>query len=138
MRYFVVIALLLTGLCALYACQNEQEIEFKRYFSAGQLVYQTRCQNCHGNEGQGLAALIPPLNDAEFLRNNHSQLVCYLQNGLKGDIIIHNSTYNGHMPASGLSPIETAQVITYVQNSFGNQIGLYDLKQAEADLKKCK
>jgi mono/diheme cytochrome c family protein len=138
MRLFTITALLAIALCTLFACQSEQEIEFRRYYSAGQVVYQTRCQNCHGNEGQGLAALIPPLNDADFLKNNHQQLACYLQNGLNGNIIIHSNNYNGKMPATGLAPIEIAKVLTYVQNSFGNQMGLYDLKQVETDLKKCK
>jgi mono/diheme cytochrome c family protein len=138
MKAVVITALLAAALCTLLACQSEQDIEFRRYYSAGQVVYQTRCQNCHGKEGQGLAALIPSLNDADFLKDNHSQLPCYLKNGLSGNIIIHSNTYNGKMPASGLAPIDIAQVLTYVQNSFGNQLGLYDIKQVEANLKTCK
>ncbi|WP_233268877.1 c-type cytochrome [Mucilaginibacter lacusdianchii] len=125
-------------ICAMFACQSEQEMEFKRYYSSGQLIYQTHCQNCHGKEGQGLAALIPPLNDADFLKSNRAQLSCYMQNGLSGNIIIHSNNYNGKMPASGLTPIEIAKVLTYVQNSFGNQLGLFNLKQVETDLKVCK
>ncbi len=60
------IRLLLSAL--IYSCQSDSTIEFKRYYSAGALVYQSHCQNCHGMNGEGLAALIPPLTDTSSLK----------------------------------------------------------------------
>jgi hypothetical protein len=42
------------------------------------------------------------------------------------------------MPANNLAPMEVAQVITFINNSFGNKLGLTTVDQAEADLNKCK
>jgi mono/diheme cytochrome c family protein len=125
-------------LVAIASCQSEQQIEYNRYYSAGSLVYQTHCQNCHGDGGQGLAALIPPLTDSRYLIGNLHQLPCYLQNGLNGPIIVNNKNYEGKMPPADLSPIEIAQVLTYITNSFGNNNGLTDADKVEKDLKVCR
>jgi mono/diheme cytochrome c family protein len=116
------ICLLLSAL--IYSCQSDGSIEFKRYYSAGSLVYQSHCQNCHGNKGEGLAGLIPPLTDTIALKNYKSKLPCIIQNGLKGKIKIAGKDFDGAMPAADLSPIEIAQVATYITNSFGNKLGV--------------
>jgi len=128
---FVVIALTLS-------CQSEQEIDFKRYYSAGSLVFQQHCQNCHGNSGEGLSALMPPLTDSTFLRKNKSDLACYLQNGVSSPIKVANKVYDNKMPPSGLSPVEIAEVLTYVTNSFGNKLGTINTETVQKDLKNCQ
>ncbi|MFD2146934.1 hypothetical protein [Mucilaginibacter antarcticus] len=42
------------------------------------------------------------------------------------------------MPAVDLAPIEIAQVLTYITNSFGNNLGLITGQDVEVDLKACK
>lgn len=123
---------------ALASCQNEQQIEFARYYSSGQEVYNTHCQNCHGAGGEGLSALIPPLTDTIFLKTNRSKLACFLKNGLNKPIIISSKAFAGQMPPSSLTPIEIAQVLTYVQNSFGNKLNLHDVNEVNRDLQQCK
>ncbi|UEG55108.1 cytochrome c [Mucilaginibacter daejeonensis] len=130
----------LLGLVAIlvYSCQSEQELEFMRYYTTGQELYKTNCQNCHGAQGEGLAALIPPLTDSSYLRKNKQQLACYVYNGLKLPIIVNGKAYSGQMPASSLAPIQIAQVLTYVENSFGNKMGLHDVNAVNTELTKCE
>ncbi|SDP92974.1 Cytochrome C oxidase, cbb3-type, subunit III [Mucilaginibacter sp. OK268] len=121
------------------SCQSDEQIEFKRYYSSGSVLYLAHCQNCHGEKGEGLQALIPPLTDSVFLKQNRSSLACYLKNGLKGKLSIAGREFEGEMPAAAdLSPIEVAKVLTYITNSFGNKQGLINLQQVQADLKECK
>jgi len=129
---------LLLILCVLAACQSEEQIEFERYYSAGSLVYQNKCQNCHGKEGEGLGGLIPPLTDSVYLKTNGSDLSCIVKYGLKGIIILSNKKFEGEMPPNGLAPIEIARVLTYVTNSFGNKSATITSGQVENDLKNCK
>jgi len=119
------------------SCQNDGQVEFNRYYSNGNAVYQVHCQNCHGAKGEGLQGLIPPLTDSIYLKTNKKILACYIKSGLKGKIIIANKTFEGEMPADDLSPLEIAQVLTYVTNSFGNKIGTVTIEQVNADLAKC-
>lgn len=121
------------------SCQSEEQVEFNRYYSGGSVLYLAHCQNCHGEKGEGLQALIPPLTDSVFLKQNRSSLACYLKNGLKGKLSIAGREFEGEMPAAAdLSPIEVAKVLTYVTNSFGNKAGVINLQQVQADLKECK
>ena len=135
----------ITGLGLLFimamvaSCQSDEQVEFNRYYSGGSVLYLAHCQNCHGEKGEGLQALIPPLTDTVFLKQNRSSLACYLKNGLKGKLSIAGREFEGEMPAAAdLSPIEVAKVLTYITNSFGNKSGLINLQQVQADLKECK
>ncbi|MBS1501646.1 MAG: cytochrome c [Bacteroidetes bacterium] len=120
------------------ACESQGSIEYKRYYSNGSVIYQQHCQNCHGANGEGLSALIPPLTDSVYLKNNKNSLACYVLNGLKGKITINGKEFDDTMPVSNLAPMEAAEVITYIQNSFGNKLGLTTIDEAEANLEKCK
>lgn len=138
MKLSIITGLLALIICLAYSCQSEDQIEYMRYYTAGQDLYKTKCQNCHGAQGEGLAALIPPLTDTVYLRANNNKLACYVQNGLKLPILVKGKAFNGQMPPAGLSPIEIAQVLTYVKNSFGNNMGIYDVAQTNKHLGKCE
>ena len=134
---------LITGTCLLIvlaitiafsSCQSEAQIQFERYYTAGQLTYQAKCQNCHGKNGEGLNALIPPLTDTIFIKNNKNRLACFLKNGLTERITVQNKLFDEAMPPTGLAPIEIARVLTFVTNSFGNKLGTIN----EDNLGKCK
>jgi mono/diheme cytochrome c family protein len=134
----VAIGIICFGLIVLvFSCQNTNQVEFNRYYSSGSAVYQLHCQNCHGAKGEGLQALIPPLTDYIYLKNNKNTLACFIKTGLKGRINIVNKTYEGEMPPNDLAPLEIAQVLTYVTNSFGNRSGTVTTERVNADLAKC-
>jgi mono/diheme cytochrome c family protein len=139
MKLKVIAALSFLMAILVYSCQSEADITFGRYYSIGSVIYQGKCQNCHGKDGQGLSALMPPLTDSAYLRTNKTKLACFIKYGLQNKIVIVNKkAYEGDMPAQDLAPIEIAEVLTYVTNSFGNNMGLITGEQVEADLKACK
>jgi mono/diheme cytochrome c family protein len=130
---FVVVAAIISS------CQNEADLNFKRYYSTGSTVYQSHCQNCHGANGEGLGALIPPLTDSAYLKANLHQLPCLVKNGLTEPITIHGKPYSQAMPPhADLTSIEIAEALTYVGNSFGNKLGLIDVESVDGDLGKCR
>ena len=131
-----IIAILLVVVGA--SCQSDDQIEFKRYYSGGSLVYQQHCQNCHGDKGQGLSALIPPLTDSIYLKNNKRKLACFIKNGLKGKITVAGRSFDDQMQPDDIAPLEIAKVLTYVTNSFGNKMGTVTLQQVQDDLKNCQ
>lgn len=136
LKIIIAIGCLLTVL--IYSCQSDEQIEFARYYSAGSLVYESHCQNCHGAKGEGLQGLIPPFTDSTYLSSNRSTLACFVKNGLKEKITISNKVFESAMPANDLPPIELAEVLTYITNSFGNKLGVIKLDEVENDLVKCK
>lgn len=134
---------IISGICLLitvllYSCQSEDQLEFNRYYSAGRVIYQNKCQNCHGANGEGLQTLIPPLTDSVYLKANKTVLACNIKYGLKGKIALSNRSFDGEMPANDFAPIEIAEVLTYITNSFGNKAGTMTSQQIETDLKNCR
>jgi len=125
-------------LIMIVSCQNGHNIEFERYYSAGRLVYQGHCENCHGKNGEGLQALMPPLTDSIFLKKNLHKLSCIVKNGLNEKIIVSKRNFDWQMPASNLNFKEIAQALTYVNNSFGNNLGVVTYDDVTADLGKCQ
>ena len=123
---------------AMVACQNQDELEFKRYYTSGMVIYQSKCQNCHDAQGGGLSSLIPPLTDAEYLKANKHNLACFIKYGQKGLVTINGKTFNGQMPAHDLPAVEIAEVLTYINNSFGNKLGVVTTNEVDEDLKACK
>lgn len=122
----------------LSACVNENSIKYQRYYSDGSKLYKVHCGNCHMNDGNGLAALIPPLNDTTYLRNNRKKLACFIVYGLNDSIVINGKEYQNVMPAEKhLAAIDLAKVLTYITNSFGNKQGIYDVKEVEQNLNQC-
>jgi mono/diheme cytochrome c family protein len=129
---FILVSAIITS------CQDEASLNFKRYYSTGSTVYQSSCQNCHGVNGEGLGALIPPLTDSLYLRVNLNKLPCLIKNGISGNITVKGKPYAQAMPPqTELTPIQVAEVITYIGNSFGNKIGLVDVDKINADFAKC-
>jgi mono/diheme cytochrome c family protein len=127
------------GLILIASCKNEEELALGRYYANGRILYQNHCENCHNKDGKGLGLLIPPLTDTLFLKQNKKYLGCYIRYGLAKQITVNDTIYNENMPADDhLSDMEIAQIIVYLTNSFGNNQGNYNVREANADLKNCK
>ncbi|WP_257668053.1 c-type cytochrome [Parapedobacter tibetensis] len=129
---------LLSVYCVLHSCQSEQAIRTAQYTVNGQKLYVAHCQNCHGTKGEGLGGLYPPLTDSIFLTNHREQLACMVKNGLSGPIAINNQVFDTEMPPNPqLTPIEIAYVLTYIGNSFGNDMDMFTLEEIQRSLETC-
>jgi cytochrome c551 len=118
---------------------NNSKIRFNQYMLEGQNLYTIHCSNCHQKDGSGLGKLIPPLAGADYLRNNLASSVCGIKNGLKGEIVVNGIPYNQPMPANPtLKNLDIAQVITYIGNTWGNEIGLIETEQIVEMLENCE
>ena len=140
MRSYILLAVLLftISFILLSACSS-QDVKYQRYYADGSQVYKVHCQNCHMADGKGLAQLIPPLTDSTYLRKNREKLTCFIVYGLNDSIKINGIDYQNQMPAEKhLAAIDLAKVLTYITNSFGNQQGIYDVKEVEQNLNNCQ
>lgn len=135
--YFLLSALGIISI--LNSCQNEDGINYKRYYVNGKGIYEKNCQSCHGQDGKGLGTLYPPLTDSIYLIQNKSKLACIIKNGQNEPIKINNIPFDGNMPGNpALADIDIAQLIVYITNSFGNKQGFYSDQQVLNDLNNCK
>lgn len=118
---------------------SRDEIRLKQYRVKGAEIYNQLCANCHQKDGSGLASLYPPLAGSDYLLNDLERAACVVKNGLFEEIVVNGKTYKQMMPAnSQLTPLQVAEVVTYISNSWGNEKGLSGVKDVEKWLNKCK
>jgi mono/diheme cytochrome c family protein len=139
-RRLVLSFLLLTSIATIiYSCQGSGNMQQDMYYTNGRDLYIKKCQNCHGANGEGLAALAPPLTDSVYLKANRSKLVCIIRKGLVGHVLVNGKDYEGKMPDfPEIADIDLAQLIVYITNTWGNNQGMYTTTQVASDLKNCK
>tara|TARA_R100001369_G_scaffold3540_8_gene11002 strand:+ start:50522 stop:50785 length:264 start_codon:yes stop_codon:yes gene_type:complete len=72
--------------------------------------------------GKGVPRAFPPLADSDYLRKNQVESIKAVKNGMSGKIVVNDLTYNSVMASLGLSDKEVADVMNYINNSWGNKI----------------
>ncbi|MEH6308386.1 cytochrome c [Olivibacter sp. CPCC 100613] len=122
----------------LNACQGEQEIKRAQFFTNGKSLFTAKCENCHGSNGEGLGNLYPPLTDTAFIRTERKELPCIVKYGLHKELTVGNHQFDTEMPANPtLTDQEIAYILTYIGNSFGNNLGLVSTEEVTVNLKNC-
>ncbi len=88
----------------------------------GEQVYSQVCVTCHQANGQGIVGMYPPLAGSEWMNKSSETLIKIVLHGLMGEVEVKGVRYNNVMSPWGavLQDEETANVLTYVRNSWGN------------------
>lgn len=108
-------------------------------FQEGERLYKVQCANCHMDDGIGLSALIPPIAGSDYLQANRDRLPCILRYGLNDTIIVNGKQYAEVMPGvATLTDIQVTNLLNFINNSWGNQNGLYRLEEVRATLEACR
>jgi len=98
---------------------------FQESYRRGAELYShlENCASCHGQKGEGLHPINPPLAGSEWVTGDKELLAKIALNGLLGEIKVKGQTYNGAMPgfAYRTSNKDIADMLTYVRNAFGNK-----------------
>ncbi|WP_232817842.1 c-type cytochrome [Winogradskyella tangerina] len=104
---------------------SNQSPELKASMAKGKLVYDSLCITCHMADGKGAPQVFPPLANSDYLENNQEESIIGIKNGMKGEMVVNGITYNSLMSPLGLSDEEVADVMNYINNSWGNKYGKY-------------
>lgn len=86
----------------------------------GKQVYESNCMSCHQEKGEGIPGAFPALAKAGNLADKNKLVKIILQ-GMRGPINAKGVKYDGEMASVSLSDKETADVINYIRNSWGNK-----------------
>lgn len=114
----------------------------------GQVIYETLCFACHGDNGGGAPAtdennppLAPPLINSKILKSHPELGIKVMLHGLTGPV--DGKTYSGEMVAMESNGDQwVADVLSYVRNNFGNRYGFVSenevkaVRQAHSDREK--
>jgi mono/diheme cytochrome c family protein len=89
-------------------------------------------------DGSGLEGNIPPLAQADYLADHQDQLACIIRYGQQDSIQVNGVTYYNAMPGvPQLSDFEIANVINYINHSWGNDLGYIQIDEVRASLERC-
>lgn len=96
------------------ATSLEERIKF------GKDIYGRTCFACHQADGKGIEDAFPPLANSDYLNADVDRAIDIVLHGLTGEITVNGKQFNSVMTAQNLSDEETANVLSYVYNSWGN------------------
>ena len=88
----------------------------------GKEVYTTYCQNCHMENGLGVAGMNPPLAKSDFLKRPVNELINIVLKGQAGKVKVNGVIYDTPMlPLDYLTDEQIADALNYSRNSWGNK-----------------
>jgi mono/diheme cytochrome c family protein len=101
--------------------------------------YTRHCAQCHGDAGEGIGALVPPLAYTDWLEENQDQIPCIIRHGLKDSILVEGIWYNEEMLAvDQLNNIQIGNISNYISKQFTTEQKFYSQTEVEALLDACK
>ena len=113
------------------------QLRLQSYIANGQRLYNTYCVNCHQRDGRGLRQLIPPLRQADYIKD-HKKVACLIKYGIQGPLRVNDILYDAPMPAQKqLRNIQIAEIMSYIGNAWGNREGLIAVKEIDPYLDSC-
>jgi len=98
-------------------------------FPQGARLYENICKTCHGNDGNGVASLAPPLNQSSWVTGDKKKLIAIVLYGLVGPVTVNGKLYqnpeiSGEMPGLGsndeYNEEDIAQVLSFIRKNWGN------------------
>ncbi len=130
---------LFVNVCLSSSCSEKSQRRLQ-YISNGHQLYLTHCVNCHQENGSGLAELIPPINQADYIKQYPQKVACMIVYGIEGEMVVNGKTYNAKMPANKtLTATDVAYLMAYLNNAWGQaETEITDTKTIEQHLKNCK
>jgi mono/diheme cytochrome c family protein len=90
-----------------------------RVVHPGQAQYKASCSQCHGDNGEGIKTLVPPLDKSDFAAKNFDSIPCWLKFGLNHPIKVNDTLYDQPMyPNPTMDEVQTANVMNYMSKEF--------------------
>lgn len=112
--------------------QKQESVDLKKSMAAGLEIYSINCQSCHMENGEGVEDTFPPLASSDYMMADKNRLIRLILNGASEPMKVNGKTYESFMPGYPLSDQETADLLNYVRNSFGNTGGVTTVAEVAA------
>lgn len=120
MKYTIVFFVALISISSFSSFQKTT-FDLKASITRGKQVYAAQCITCHMENGEGIESVYPPLAKSDYLMEDKKRAIQQVLEGAAGEMTVNGIKYNGIMTAFDLTDQETADVLNYIRNSWGNQ-----------------
>ena len=107
----------------------------------GQAGYKTNCAQCHGENGEGIKSLVPPLNHADFAAKNIDSIPCWLKFGLNHPIRVNDTVFDGTMypfDTLRLDEVQIANIVNFMNKEYFNSDREVNPQWVRDQWKACK
>jgi mono/diheme cytochrome c family protein len=117
-----------------------------KQYPKGAAIFNTVCKTCHGEDGNGVTSLAPPLNRSEIANGDKDIMISIVLKGLNGPVKIAGHLYkapeiSGEMPGfadnKDFSDADLAQILSFVRRSWqnkGDKVSAGDVKAIRTKL----
>jgi mono/diheme cytochrome c family protein/glucose/arabinose dehydrogenase len=98
-------------------------------FASGRQQYLSVCAGCHGNNGEGVKRMAPPLAGSEWVLGDERRLALLVLHGIEGPIEVGGKLYQApdilpQMPShSTMDDERITSILIYIRNEWGNDAG---------------
>ncbi len=104
----------------------------------GKSAYTSKCSQCHGNSGEGIKSLVPPLTDPDLAKQKFDSIPCWIVNGINHPITVNGVVYDQPMYPIQLNEIQIANLMNFIAQEFLNSEQQTNARKVEETLKACK
>jgi mono/diheme cytochrome c family protein len=121
------VVITVTFMAIFAACMEAPNVNMQQV-AHGQQLYETHCSNCHQLDGKGIARIIPPLLNADYITQNRNLLPQIIHNGMQKTIVVNGVNYQQKMPGNNkLTDEELTALINFVEFRFAKSTQLLSL-----------
>jgi mono/diheme cytochrome c family protein len=118
----VVITLIIVVFFA--ACMETPNVNMQQV-AHGQQLYETHCSNCHQLDGKGIARIVPPLLNVDYILQNRNLLPQIIRHGMQQRILVNGIIYQQKMPNNNkLTDAEITALVNFVEFRFAKSTQL--------------
>jgi nitrite reductase (NO-forming) len=114
------------------AFTRQPSADLKASMARGKTLYGAYCQSCHGDQGQGVEGVFPPLAKSDYLMADKKRAIQSVLYGVSGEIKVNGQTYNQAMAGFDGKDEEISDILNYIRNSFGNKGGAINPEEVKA------
>lgn len=105
----------------------------------GKELYEDKCSNCHGIEGDGLQQLFPPLKNSDYLEKNQDRLACIIRYGTEGGSTVNGVVFENKMDGQPLlSEVDIHNIINYISSNINANVTEVNINDVKSRLEDCK
>lgn len=112
------------------AKNNSDPKRLAKLYPKGAAIFNTVCKTCHGEDGNGVPSLAPPLNRSEIVNGDKNIMISILLKGLSGPVKVDGHEYkapeiSGEMPGfadnKDFTDADLAQIMNFVRRAWQNK-----------------
>ena len=104
----------------------------------GKSAYKTKCSSCHGDNGEGIKSLVPPLVHSDLAIAHFDSIPCWITKGMNHPIKVNGTEYDQPMYPLDLNEIQIANVMNFISKEFLKTELETNAREVKARMKNCE